>query len=625
MPGRLIDFGDLLTPSPRANVKNRFRATTAEWNATEGDRDPALGIPGMPPGGNDYLVPHAVSYQGIFSSVSRVYRISDEALKESLEMARYMVNDPVITEPVELRQRSVALLNWNLEPEDKRDPTQKWLCERLTAIIKQTPHFMQYRESLARCRWFGRYGVQHRMQWKETQGQRRIVIGEWKPVHGDKLVFRYDDGSRTYDPNQVGIRVGAGYAVGGTIAGRWKIESVRKVEPTDYGLAYFLSPWERSLIAIGKHSIEDGEYEDPQSAGKLHGVGIRSKVFWCWYQKQELQAQLFEFLERSASGIEIWFYPWGNKGARETVKAAAEERIGENRNVILVPRPEDNPGAYGYDRIEPSMAGAEQLKSIITDLFNMQIKKYVLGQTLTTEQGSTGLGSNLADIHLGTFHQIVKYDSLNDEETLTTDLVRPLQKYNFPKFCEVPIYFRIQTEDEDAQQKLEAIQAAYEMKVPVKMASVYDALGEEKPEPTDAVLEQPAEQPMMGGPGPGAPGEQPPKAAQEFGGLGGEEQVPSEEDQAAALDQAIELDQGQEDYAAATDSQNSNRIPIRNYDAASDADRAREQYAKQRDELKAMHDRYCTVDPNQIGTTLADQAQFIQDAAQFAAPRLEEI
>ena len=121
--------------------------------------------------------------------------------------------------------------------------------------------------------------------------------------------------------------------------------------------------------------------------------------------------------------------------------------------------------------------------------------------------------------------------------------------------------------DDDAnragEKVLEAIQAAYEMKGPVKMDSVYDALGEENPEPTDAVLEQPAEQPMMGGPGPGAPGEQPPKAAQEFGGLGGEEQVPSEEDQAAALDQAIELDQGQEDYAAATDSQNSNRIPIR--------------------------------------------------------------
>lgn len=564
MAGRLIDFGDLITPSPRANARERFRSTTATWDATNDDKDPSQEIPGMPPGGSDYLIPHAVSYQGIFSSVSRVYRISDEALKASLESARYMLNDPVITEPVELRQRSVALLNWHIEPEDNRDPTQKWLCERMTAILKQTPKFMQYRESIARCRWFGRYANQHRYQWKDVQGQRRICIGEWKPVHGDKLVFRYDDGSRTYDPNQVGIRVGAGYAVGGTIAGRWKIESVRKVEPTDYGLAYFLSPWERSLIAVGKHSIEDGEYEDPQSAGKLHGVGIRSKIYWCWYQKQELQAQLFEFLERSASGIEIWFYPWGNDGARQTVLKAAEERIGENRNCILVPRPEDNPGAYGYDRIEPSMAGAEQLKSIIVELFNMQIKKYVLGQTLTTEQGSTGLGSNLADIHLGTFHQIVKYDATNDEETFTTDTLRPLQKYNFPKFGDVPIYFRIETEDEDAEAKLEAIKTAYDMRVPLKMSSVYDALGEEKPEPTDEVLQQPPEQPMgMGGmPSPGDPGEQPPGKAQVFGGLGEDDPPPDDEQQQQALEEAIELDQGQEDYAASAESQNSDRIPV---------------------------------------------------------------
>ena len=570
MAGQLIDFGALLTPGPQANVRNAFRnpkSTTSTWDASADDKDPAMDIPGMPPGGNDYLVPHAVSYQGIFSSVSRVYRVSDESLIASLENARYMLNDLVITEPVELRQRCVALLEWHLSPEDRRDPTQKWLCERMTAIIKATPQFMKYRESLAQAIWYGRYANQHRYAWKEVQGQRRIVVEEWKPVNGDKLVFRYDDGSRTYDPNQVGVRVGAGYAVGGTIAGRWKIESVRKVEPTDYGLAYFLSPWERSMLTISKHLIRDGSYEDPTSAGQLHGVGIRSRVYWCHYQKNELQAQLFEFLERSASGIEIWFYPWGNKGARDTVLKAAEERIGENRNVILVPRPEDNPGAYGYDRIEPSMGGAEQLKSIIVDMFSMQIKKYVLGQVASTEAISTGLGSSLAEIHLSTFGQIVKFDAMAREEELTTDFLRPLQRYNFPRFGEVPIYFKIDTETEDVAAKIQAIQAAYEMKVPLKMDSVYDCLGEPRPEKTDEVLLQKDPNPMQGAgmPPPGQPGEQPPKIAQTMGGLGEEEpaeQVPSDEDQQAALEQAMELEQSQEDYEASPNSENSNRVPL---------------------------------------------------------------
>src|SRR5690606_7306906 len=138
----------------------------------------------------------------------------------------------------------------------------------------------------------------------------------WRPVNGDKLVFRYDDGSGEFDEDQVGIRVGQGFTEGSQVAKRWKVERINKVAATDQGLAYFLEHWERSLLAIHKHQIEDGAFEAPELAGSIHGVGIRSRIYWMWYQKQETLAWLMEYLERSAFGIEIWSYPAGNPQAK---------------------------------------------------------------------------------------------------------------------------------------------------------------------------------------------------------------------------------------------------------------------------------------------------------------------
>lgn len=493
------------------------------------EKDPASTIPGMPPNFGDFTIPHVVSFQGIISSVSRVYRPSDEAVKHSYDNARFMLNDASICECLEQRQRSAALLNWHLEPEDPRNPEQKQLAEDMTAILKGIPNFMQYREVLQYAIWYGKYGIQHRYRWQKIHGQMRIMPAEWKPINGDKIVFRYDDGTRQYDPNQVGIRVGAGYATGSTITGRWEGQSKRKIEPTDYGLAYFLEPWERRMLCIHKHRIEDGEYEDPQSAGRVHGVGIRSKIYWTWYQKQETLAWLMEFLERSAFGLEIWYYPYGNPEAELKTRTAAQERIGNGRNIILMPRPVEDMGQqYGVEKLETGMGGAEAVKSIVQEYFGAQLKRYILGQTLTTEAGSTGLGSNLATIHLDTYLQIVKYDATNQEETVTRELVEPLKRWNFPKYADVPLYFRIDTEAADVEGKLSGWDRAFHWGLKLKAEDVYAMIGASKPEAQDEILQDPTiqqqqrlwAQHMAGGPMPGMPG-MPGAEGMGAGGAGG--------------------------------------------------------------------------------------------------------
>lgn len=473
---------------------NQMERPASVLKGISGDdaKDPALAIRGMPPNFGEHSLPHIVTFQGIISSIARIYRPSDEAIKDSFENARFMRNDCGLMECIEQRQRSTALLNWHLEPDDENDKTQQWLCEQLTAILEATPRFMQYRENLLHAIWFGRYGVSHRLRWKPVRGKMRLAIDRWRPVHGDKLAFRYDDGNQTFDEDQVGIRVGAGFTAGSMVAKRWTVEKINKVEPSDYGLVYFLEPYERSLLAIHKHMIEDGEYEDPQAAGKIHGVGIRSRIYWTWYQAQETLAWMMEYLERSAFGIEIWYYPWGNDEAKKHTRAAAEERIGQGRNIILVPRPlGEDTMAYGVERIEPSMAGLEACQKLVTEFFGWRMKRYILGQTLTSEAASTGLGSNLADIHLASFLQIVKYDATNLEETITTETVEPLKKFNWPRYRDIPIRFRIDTESADTEEKLKAYETAYRMGAKLKAQDVYDIIGASQPDPGDEVLQDP--------------------------------------------------------------------------------------------------------------------------------------
>lgn len=462
-------------------------------SGSQWDKDPARDIRGMPPNFGQGALPHVITFQGIISSVARVYRPSDEAIQDSRDNARFMRNDPTVMECIEQRQRSCALLDWHLEPQDENDPEQQWLVQQLTRLLEEIPHFLQYRENLLHAVWYGRYGVQHRWRWREVDGIMRLCMDRWLPVNGDKLVFRYDDGTGEYHPDQVGIRVGAGFTVGSSVAKRWAVERINKVEPTDYGLAYFLEHWERPLLAIHRHYIEDGEYEAPETAGKVHGVGIRSRMYWAWYQKQEALALLMDYIERTALGIEIWYYPWGNPDAKAKTQTAAEERIGEGRNIVLVPRPLGEEGqAYGVDRIEPGGAGADALNNIISEYFGHLIKRYILGQTLTSEASATGLGSNLADVHLDTYMQIVKYDAVNLEETITEDLVKPLQRWNFPKYAKVPVKFRIDVETEDSEKKLEAYKAAWEMGAKLRERDILDLVGAASPTADDEVLQHPS-------------------------------------------------------------------------------------------------------------------------------------
>lgn len=453
------------------------------------------------PNMGQFPVAHISTFQSLLTTAARTYRESDEAIRASRDDARNMRNDCGIMECLESRQRCTALLNWHIEPEDDTSQEQKDLAADMTKIMTEICRFTEYRRVLMEAIWYGKYGVQNRFGWQNIGGKWRVLPtplhhthNGWLPINGDKIVFRFDDGNLPEGayPGQMGIRVGLAHwgddKNDNLIANRWKVEA------TERGMAYFLSEAEQKLCVVHTHMIEDAAYEDAISSGNLHGVGIRSRIYWEWFQKQSSLQFLMEYLERSAGGIELWHYPMGNDKAKAEVKIAATERV-SNRNVTLIPIPAGEEGnQYGLQVIEPGMAGIDCLKDLLQTYFGHRIKRYILGQTLTSEADATGLGSGVADLHLDTFLQIIKYDATNLEETLTRQLLRPLQSWNFPKSRNIRLKFRLDTEDKDMDAKLDAYLKAYQMGMAIRAKDVADAIGMAMPGPTDKVLQQSQQQ-----------------------------------------------------------------------------------------------------------------------------------
>lgn len=460
-----------------------------------------------------FPVTHIGTFQGLSTTLANTYRDYDVALRDSIDNARRMRNDCGLMECLEARQRAVALLPWTIEPEDQKSQLQKRLCREMTRILARTPRFTEFRRSLLEAIWYGKYGVKVTYNREQVRRNERFVIssGEdcpdvpaWVPINGDKIVFRHDDrsrldASRGQYPFQVGIRVGLNWketdaiSQNDRILGKYipeKIQSnYRGAEAVDRGMAYFLDREDRKNVIIHKHTIEDGSYEDMLSAGSIHGMGIRSRIYWDWVQLQEVTAWLIAYIERTHGGMEIYKYPLGNQAAKDEIDTMIANRA-PGRSALKVPVPNgEDASQFGVEVVEAGMSGVSFLMELMKDYYGHRIKRYILGQTLSTEAGSTGLGSGVADLHLETFLQILKYDAVNFDDSMSNQVLRWLQIANFPASKGILLRYKTVTEDSEKQEKMKALQSAWEMGARVKESDVYEVCGLSAPGPNDRILQ----------------------------------------------------------------------------------------------------------------------------------------
>lgn len=442
----------------------------------------------LPPGGGRYTAPHFLTFSQIVNSVSRTYRWTfDEALRHNRNNALAIRRDPVVMDALRSRQIPTAQLPWHIEPENDKDTRQAEAAQEITKVIKRIPNFQRLKMHLLEALWWGRYGAQLLYEWDFSSGKRRLAVRDFRPINGDKLVFKHSGAS--------------GILVHATYPGTWEV--------TDRGRAHFFDRRERQSIILHKHEPEDADFFEPELAGSVAGVGIRSRIYWFWWLRSQVSAFLMDYLERvGAGGFTVYYYEAGNPSSRDEVKAAAEEQ--HRNNTILFPRYRDgSTGGPGVLRIEASNAGAQLLQTLISGYFDEVIRRYILGQNLTSETAGTGLGSGVADLHADTFSRLVKYDAINLAETLTTDLVWVLQEYMYPDLPKMQFVFDV--DKPNARDVLEAAQGFYNMGGTVDEDELRSIIGLAKPQPGHPMLAKmgnlspagiPMGVPMMGPPGP---------------------------------------------------------------------------------------------------------------------------
>jgi len=479
-------------------------------------RDPAVRDPDLAPNLGRHTVPHIITFQGLVTSLARAYRNPDEAFRHSVENAHMMLTDPTVSGPLHARQMMTALLQWSVESEDDKDSQLKEAASQLQKVLERTPRFAELRRWLLEAIWYGRAASQHAIGFhRDRFGVRRRVIKKWLPISGDKLLFRYDDGSGEFDPDQIGVRVSPGLGREDIIAGR------RKLEATTDGMGYFLEPWERRHWAVHKHMIRDGEFEDPLSAGQVHGVGLRHFLYWVWYQKQEAMAQLAEVLDRTGAGITIYYYPVGNQEAKTQVEKVAREQA--HTNVLVMPFDPASTGGdpYSIQQIPPNVAGLQALQDIVDGYFGDMITRAILGQTLSSKPSAAGMNTGVSDLQKDSLFHIVRYDAVNLQETITREILLPLRDFNLPKFRNVDFFFKISTKVSAPQEELAAIYQAWQMGTKIRVQDLFQKLDMAMPDKDDKVvfnpqivsaIQQVESAPMGGLAPPGGAGPQPPGA-----------------------------------------------------------------------------------------------------------------
>lgn len=421
----------------------------------------------LPPGGGRYSVPSFLDFSALVQYASRSFGSRfDEAMRDSPTNARAMRRDASVMRLMWSRKRPTALLTWNLEPHDESDPAEAEAAKLITEIIEAIPRFQKMKMCLLEALWFGRYAVELVYGYERWYGRTVTTVRNFIPINGDKLRFKWD--------GTPGVLVGGMYP--GT------------AEATDWGLCHFLTdPREREQYIIHEFEPDDPDWTEAEMAGAIHGVGIRGKLYWVWWMKQQIFGLLMNYLERFANGLTIFYYAAHDPAAKAEAEAAASQQF--SNTALLYPRwNTENPDVNKVERLEVGTASPALLQNLITTYFDDIFREFILGQTLSGTAESTGMGSGLAELHGDTLDEIIKYDAVDLSETLQRDLVEVLYRHNAPGVRAGK--FSFQVDAPNSEEVMKYAQMLFEMGVPLDEDTLYDLSQMPKPKPGGGIVTQ---------------------------------------------------------------------------------------------------------------------------------------
>lgn len=498
MPDYVQSRGGVLVPE---SAQRAMAARDDRWK--DRARSIARRYPNLP-GGGEPIIEAFEMYVARYQSTTQDYLNPDVAYQMDRQLQRAMIQDPVVMEPLEGRMLPVSLLDWVIKPEDENDAEQKAAAKIVESIIRNIPSFLKLKKALMWGLWYGRYGVELRFAWdrdpgktygdrlkeiKEGKPDKLLTVAGWTPVHGDKIKMHQATGD-------FGVYVNTGEFQRNPNLGRGHEANV-----------YWIRGTVRDRWIVHRHEILDGDFFEPEKAGSISGVGLRERVWWPWWFKQQALGWMMNWMERLGMGFTIWYFDEDNAESEAKVREAATRYRGDTQ--ITFPRGRDGSRGSGIDRIEASTAGGQFVIQVIDDYFGGQIKIMIAGQTLTSETGPTGLGSNVAEKHADTKELFLRFDAANLDETLTTYLVSVIQRWCFPKLRGKLRYESV-IQKQDPEAVMNAADKLFNWGAELPEDHLRETVGIPKPKPGEKTLKkQDGMMPGMGGPAAPMGGEAP--------------------------------------------------------------------------------------------------------------------
>lgn len=433
------------------------------------------------------VAPHPQTFAAVLNTVWKTYSYRyDEAIKHLPSNALAMRRDCYLRALLQERQIPTARRKWQLEVDNPKDKNQKTVKEALTVMVKSTKKFTRMRRYLLEATWYGRYGAQGVWERDSTvktdEGSPLWMFRRHKPVNGDKLQYKWDDTP----------------CVMVNLNNSWPKESIIYGDRAPL-LRLDRPEWRRQFI-IHTHDVEDADYFEGEMAGAVHGLGLRSHIYWSWWMRDELLSWAMDFMQKVGTlGLLIFWYELGNKEAKQ--KAEDNAKQASNRAALTMPRMAGRDGqAFGVDQVAPSTGGVEALQGMIADYFERHQERLIVGQTMSSggrDTESLG-GSGRADFAKDTKYQILAYDAENLDETLTDEFIEVGKQLNFP-WADFPVRFKSLVPDPEMETKMKGLVAIWD-KMPVKVKEVYQAADVTQPEEDDETVGGPMAQTAPGDP-----------------------------------------------------------------------------------------------------------------------------
>lgn len=360
---------------------------------------------------------------------------------------------------------TLAGLEWAITVNDEENPRLNELRNRVTDIVNAIPRRSDLFRSLHDAVW---YGVSAANVVYERDSKLGVRVKEWFPFAADTLAFD--------QRGNLAMRVGSAY--------------INEPSVTDLGfdsLVHIFSENERRSVILHRVFTTAPNFIDPNSAdGVYRGIGARDVCWYIWLLKQEILQNAAAYAERYALGIRVGYYPSGNDAAKSEMLTVLQNLV--NDNSVVLPRIGPNESMYDID-IKDANSGKADVFMKLIDWCSGKLKEAILGQSLSSEVGSTGLGSGVASLHADTLSRVIRYHADTLSESITTDLVRVIAQMLGASNEEARgLTFVFAPERPEPKERMDAVERFVNLGGRVSEREVRDLLGLSEPQDGEAVL-----------------------------------------------------------------------------------------------------------------------------------------